>query len=357
MLVVNISYDAETRLMEVTSISTNGNAVGTTGDSDETRIQFSWHDPEVILDDYDKRVDFGVELIDSEGHAYKPYIPLDSNDGVVVSGAIMSAVKCGKLPIQLAFRKSTGELQEFSSLNILTLAVNRALDAMHDAQYERDPKFGDVLCEVVYNPTTATFTFTRVDGTEVDIALTDLAEDHFEVEYRFQLTSLSQAGTGDTATVTSSGIWYKLYGAYNVLENWKQIPGGVTLNGTAIANPQFYAPTTHGTVNSMLFSNGQGNAPVWKRTTLKEIVSSNTELTINLFDSGQPRMDLDSNMGLICSFKEYEGESLGDDKDDIIIPYTVNYDSSGMPESISLSNLTGSSLEVTIVAVPYARRW
>ena len=352
MLTVNLTYDSSTRLMEVDSISTGGSSIGTIGDAEETRLQFSWNDVGDTLAGYIKRVDFGVDLVDKEGHAYRPYIELDSNDGVIVSGAIMSAVKCGKLPIQLGFRKNTSDgLVEFYSLNIITLAVNKALDALHDASAERNPKFADVLLDVAYNSTTATFTFTRVDGTLIDIALTDLAEDHFEVQQRYQLTSLAQAETGDTATVLSSGVWYKLYGAYNVLDNWKQLPGGAILNDTVTSYPRFYAPTTYGGINAVLLGRGYGNAPVWRRQELKKTLDFNDEdQTIDLFLNGAPLLDIDANVGIECSFKDAEG-------DDVILPYSINYNiSSGLPESITVSSKLHETVYATVRLVNYSWR-
>lgn len=352
MLTVNLHYDATTRLMEVVSISTGGTAIGTIGDAEETLLHFSWHDPGNTLEGYTARVDFGVDVLDPDGHVYRPYINLDTDDNVLVSGIIMASVKCGKLPIQLGFRKNTDDgLVEFYSLNIITLAVNKALDALHDAEAERNPKFADVLLDVVYNSTTATFTFTRVDGTTIDIALTDLAEDHFEVQQRYQLTSLTHAGTGDTATVLSSGVWYKLYGAYNVLDNWKQLPGGAILNDTVTSYPRFYAPTTYGENNAVLVGRGYAHAPVWKRTTLKATLNAYQEdQTIDLFFGGSPLIDIDSNIGLECSFVDSQGDS-------VILPYTINYNiSSGLPESISVSSKIHQTIYATVKAVHYAVR-
>lgn len=54
----------------------------------------------------------------------------------------------------------------------------------------------------------------------------------------------------------------------------------ITLNGTATADPTFYAPTTSGTVGQHLVSNGTG-APTWQDmpTNLKKYSANNTELT------------------------------------------------------------------------------
>lgn len=54
----------------------------------------------------------------------------------------------------------------------------------------------------------------------------------------------------------------------------------ITLNGTATADPTFYAPTTGGTTGQHLVSNGTG-APTWQDmpTNLKKYSANNTELT------------------------------------------------------------------------------
>lgn len=54
----------------------------------------------------------------------------------------------------------------------------------------------------------------------------------------------------------------------------------ITLNGTATADPTFYAPTTSGTAGQHLVSNGTG-APTWQDmpTNLKKYSANNTELT------------------------------------------------------------------------------
>lgn len=54
----------------------------------------------------------------------------------------------------------------------------------------------------------------------------------------------------------------------------------ITLNGTATADPTFYAPTTGGTAGQHLVSNGTG-APTWQDmpTNLKKYSANNTELT------------------------------------------------------------------------------
>lgn len=55
----------------------------------------------------------------------------------------------------------------------------------------------------------------------------------------------------------------------------------ITLNGTATADPTFYAPTTGGTAGQHLVSNGTG-APTWQDmpTNLKKYSANNTELTV-----------------------------------------------------------------------------
>ena len=350
MITINLTYDAETRLMSITSESTGEGAVATTGDDQATRMVFDYHDPSDTLEGFSARVEFGVNLIDEQGSSYRPYLMLDSENSVTLPNTILSAVKCGLLPFQLAFVRGESTTRvEFYSLNTLTLAVNKALDALHSPS-ERDPKFGDVLYEVQYNDTTATFTFTRVDGSIIEIALTDLAEDHYEVSTRAQLVTLNQAQTGDTATVLDTGIWYKLYGTYSVLNDWYAMPGGAVLNGSSTAYPSFYAPTTHGVHNDTLLSRGVDNAPVWVnlncRRTL-DFTGSIEDVTVPLYEQGLPILDmLDGDSSIQCSFNmDGNGEVVD-------LPYSVDYDVAGRPISISVTSLIHGLIVMNIRVIP-----
>lgn len=266
MLTVNITYHAETRMMEITSLSTgeNGdNAVATTGDNLTTRLQFTFDDPEGTLSGFTKRLDFSVLVTDEDGHAYNPYIILDSEDGVVLPEEILSNVKCGILPIELVLLKDVegSDTLIIQSLNKINLAINKAIGADAVCPSDLQPKIRDAISQVTYDNNT--FTFTRLDGVQFDISLTDLSEEHFEVETVNELTGLSQAETGDTATVTSTGVWYKLYGTYSNIEDWKVMSGNITINGETTGSPVFYAPVNSGTAGQFLESQGEGNAPEW----------------------------------------------------------------------------------------------
>ena len=324
MITVNVTYDADIRMMSIDSISSGGNAVATTGDDQSTCLRFSFHDTQGVLDGFLARVEFGVNVTDEDGNTYRPLLELDSNDSVILPNSILSAVKCGLLPFQIAFvkRDSNDKKIEFYSLNILNLAVNKALDALH-SPHERDPKFGDVLYNVDYNSTTATFTFTHVDGTVTTIALTDLAEDHFEVDTYEELTTLSSAETGDTATVLETGVWYKLYGQYDILDNWYQMAGGVTINGTETANPVFYAPIESGLNNQMLISRGENQPPVWKTVSRSFYINfaSTDAVNVPLYNSRSLTKFIDcEGTNITCVF------SNNSTKERLILPYKVKVD-------------------------------
>ena len=266
MIVVNITFHADTRLMEITSVSTGDKVIGTTGDDLATRLQFTFDDPEETLVAYGKRVDFGIELIDSDLASYRPYLILDANDGVDIPSSIMSNVKCGKLPIQLVFgyeNGNTGFREDFYSLNILNLAVNKSIDAIAESPVERYPQVNDAIWDVRYDSSSATFTFIQIDGSVIEVGLKDLSEEHFEVATRTDLVTLTEAERGDTATALDTGVWYKLYGSYDNLSKWYPMSGNATINGQQTGTPVFYAPNDSGTANQIIKSNGINNAPTW----------------------------------------------------------------------------------------------
>lgn len=229
MLIVNVLYDADTRLMKITSISSMGtaidtNAVATTGDNLSTVLVFEITDPQGTLDGFSARAEFGVNVIGTDGTTYHPYLPLEE-DYVILPNSILSAVKCGKLPFQLVFsRMVDGEKVTITSLNTIALAVNRAIDALQTPS-DVNPRFADAIYDVQYDESTATFTFTQMDGNEIAIALTDLSEEHFEVPTYDDLVTLSEAQNGDTATALDTGVWYKLYGSYDNLDDWYEMSG------------------------------------------------------------------------------------------------------------------------------------
>lgn len=266
MLIVSILYHAKSRLMEIEDISSDeqGKTVATTGDNLGTRLQFTFDDPEETLVGYGARVDFDVLLMNEEGRTYKPFIMLNSEGYVDIPDGILSQVKCGKLPIQLVFGKAVGETDyRFNSLNQIELAINRAINSVSTVP-EDVPGVEDAVVQVDYDSEDATFTFTRLDGSLITITLSDLHDDHFEVQTQADLITLDEAETGDTATALDTGVWYKLYGSYDVLDNWYPMPGGATMNGQPVTFPTFYAPITSGTDGQYLESKGENNAPVWK---------------------------------------------------------------------------------------------
>ena len=279
MLTVNITYHANTRLMEITSLSTGGedNAVATTGDDLETRLQFTFDDPDYIIEDYGARVEFAVILIDeTTGKTYNPFIILDEDNGVVIPNSILSNVKCSVLPIQLAFgRQIDDEKTEFYSLNTLNLAINRAIDAVAEAPVERFPYLLDAISQVSYDDATSTFTFTQMDGTHIVINLSDLSEEHWEVQHYADLDTLSEAESGDTATVLDTGVWYKLYIQHG-MRNWYPMSGNTTINGTQTGTPVFYAPYLSGTSGQYLESRGENNSPEWVTKVTEITENSNT---------------------------------------------------------------------------------
>lgn len=266
MLIVTILYHAKSRLMEIADISSDekGKTVATTGDNLGTRLQFTFDDPEDTLEGYGARVDFDVLLMNQEGMTYKPFIMLNSEGYVDIPDGILSQVKCGKLPIQLVFGKAVGETDyRFNSLNQIELAVNRAINSTN-VPPEDVPGVEDAVVQVDYDSEDATFTFTRLDGSLITITLSDLHDDHFEVQTQADLITLDEAETGDTATALDTGVWYKLYGAYDVLDNWYPMPGGATMNGQPVTFPTFYAPIDSGTDGQYLESKGENSSPVWK---------------------------------------------------------------------------------------------
>lgn len=266
MLIVTILYHAKSRLMEIADISSDekGKTVATTGDNLGTRLQFTFDDPEETLEGYGARVDFDVLLMNSEGVTYKPFIMLNSEGYVDIPDGILAQVKCGKLPIQLVFSRVIGETDyRFNSLNQIELAVNRAINSTN-APPEDVPGVEDAVIQVDYDSEDSVFTFTRLDGSVITITLSDLHDDHFEVQTQADLITLDEAETGDTATALDTGVWYKLYGAYDVLDNWYPMPGGATMNGQSVTFPTFYAPIDSGTDGQYLESKGIDNSPVWK---------------------------------------------------------------------------------------------
>ena len=352
-MTVNITYHADTRLMEITSVSTGirGKAVATTGDDLSTRLQFTFDDEEETLDGYNIRTEFGVNILETESPTtYLPYIPLDENNGVVLPYYILSNVKCSELPVQLAFTKiENNEKTEFYSLNILDLAINKALDAT-SIPHKKEPWMDDAIYDVQYDDATATFTFTQLDGTQFSISLTDLSEEHFEVATREDLVTLSQAERGDTATALDTGVWYKLYGSYDDLTKWYPMSGNATINGEQTGTPVFYAPHVSGTQYQMLVSDGQTeddghghiteHPPVWTTISRKYVLN----FTNNLHDIDVPNI-----MGtndLFCKFTDSNGN-------DIMLEYYTQ--TKNDIDYITISTNLSETINMQVFAIPYVR--
>lgn len=345
MLVVDVVYHADTRLMEITSVSTNGHAIATTGDDLTTKIQFTFDDPHDTLEGFTKRAEFGIRIINDESEAYNPYLILDENDSIILPHSILSNVKCSILPMQLAFAKTVeGVKEEFYSLNILDLAVNKSIDAT-SIPAERFPNFGDAIYDVSYNNATSTFTFTQIDGALITIGLSDLSEEHFEVATKDDLITLSLAERGDTATALDTGIWYKLYGSYDRLDKWYAMSGNTTINGRQTGTPVFYAPHGSGEQYQILVSDGQSDAqterpPVW--TTLSK------KYTLN-FTSSVHDIDVPNTMGtddVFCKFTDANGN-------DIMLEYFTQ--TKANVDYITISTNLSETINMQVFAIPYVR--
>lgn len=192
--------------------------IGTTGDNLTTLMGFIIDDEDYELDGYTVRVEFGINVIGSDNHAYKPFIVLGTLGGETsenvtldewhdektdrrmdmyyfeLSGTILSNVKCSILPVQLAFSKreeddsedtEKGTLQpiggdesddghhtveyQFYSVNTLKLAVNNAIDATQDIGKDLNPKVKDAIYDVRYDEETNTFVFYQIGGNTIEI--------------------------------------------------------------------------------------------------------------------------------------------------------------------------------------------
>ena len=352
MLTVNITYHANTRLMEITSISTGGtdNAVATTGDHLSTRLQFTFDDPDNTLLDYGKRVDFGVIVADSDGHAFNPFIVLNNENYVDIPEEILSNVKCGVLPIQLVMGISDeGNETVLQSLNQINLAINKAIDSTAVCPDEFYPRVRDAVVDVGYDDTSATFTFTRLDGMPIYINLTDLSEEHYEVQHYADLDTLTEAESGDTATVLDTGVWYKLYISHGI-RAWYPMSGNATINGEQTGTPVFYAPHVSGTQYQMLVSDGQTeddghghvteHPPVWTTISKKYIL---------FFTSSVHDIDVPNEMGtndLFCKFTDSNGN-------DIMLEYYTQ--TKNNTDYITISTNLSETINMQVFAIPYVR--
>lgn len=397
MLDVLITYHSKTRLMEITAISTtyddshddspqlakssktskctasSSTPIATTGDDKMTTLTFAFDDPDYELYGYTARVEYGANVIGPNSNAYKPFTvlgifgePNEASGESLIDGmetysteltqSILSSVKCGILPIQLAFSKelTREEKTEFYSLNILNLAIEKSLDAVQDTNVERDPKFGDAIYDVHYDRYTSTFYFEQVDGTRIDITLSDLSEEHYEVDTYDDLVTLEQAESGDTATALDTGVWYKLYGEYNYIDDWYEMPGGALLNGEPTTSPMFYAPIQSGESRQVLMSNGPNESPEWRTMSRTFYINFSNYDTVNvqLYNAYQGRItrwiDTDGS-NFHCVFFDR------DTMECIDLPYRIVLDSQSEGVrlfSIDVTNKIHNRIKMDVYSMP-----
>lgn len=218
---VEITYHAESRLMELTDMP-DDQFVGTDGDDYATYLRFHMDDPDGLLTGYGARVEFDVSIRDENGDTYKPFIVIDESMSVPLIQRILSNVKYGAIPIQLAFKgtDSEGKSSQFYSLNKLRLSISDSIRALEGIDVNDRIDLNSVINSVEYNPKTATFSFRQIDGGTIAVQLSDLSEEHFEVSTKDDLKKLNKAQNGDTATTLDDGKWYKLYGEYSDPQSW-----------------------------------------------------------------------------------------------------------------------------------------
>ena len=219
---VEITYHAESRLMELTDMP-DDQFVGTDGDDYATYLRFTMDDPNGLLTGYGARVEFDVSIKDENGDTYKPFIIIDESMSVPLIQRILSNVKYGAIPIQMAFKgtDSEGRTSQYYSLNKLRLSISDSIRALEGIDVNDRIDLNSVINNVEYNPKTATFSFRQIDGGSIAVQLSDLSEEHFEVPTKDDLKELNKAQNGDTATTLDDGKWYKLYGDYSDLQSWK----------------------------------------------------------------------------------------------------------------------------------------
>ena len=219
---VEITYHAESRLMELTDMP-DDQFVGTDGDDYATYLRFHMDDPNGLLVGYGARVEFDVSIKDDNGDVYKPFIIIDESMSVPLIQRILSNVKYGAIPIQLAFKgtDSEGRSSQYYSLNKLRLSISDSIRALEGVDVNDRIDINSAINDVEYNTKTATFSFRQIDGGTIAIQLSDLSEEHFEVSTKDDLKKLNKAQNGDTATTLDDGKWYALYGAYDDIQSWK----------------------------------------------------------------------------------------------------------------------------------------
>lgn len=219
---VEITYHAESRLMELTDMPSD-QFVGTDGDDYATYLRFTMDDPNGLLVGYGARVEFDVSIKDDNGDVYKPFIIIDETMSVPLIQRILSNVKYGAIPIQLAFKgtDSEGRSSQYYSLNKLRLSISDSIRALEGVDVNDRIDFNSAINDVEYNTKTATFSFRQIDGGTIAVQLSDLSEEHFEVSTKDDLKKLNKAQNGDTATTLDDGKWYTLYGEYSDPQSWK----------------------------------------------------------------------------------------------------------------------------------------
>ena len=218
------------------------------------------------------------------------------------------------------------------------------MDATAESPIERYPQVNDAVYDVRYDSSTATFTFVQIDGSFITVHLTDLIEDHYEVQHYADLDTLTQAESGDTATVLDTGVWYKLYIQHGS-RNWYPMSGNTTINGTQTGTPVFYAPHGAGTQYQVLVSDGESTAqqehpPVWTTISRKYVLN----FTSQLHDIDVPNvMGTDD---IFCKFTDSNGN-------DIMLEYYTQ--TKNDTDVITISTNLSETIDMQVFAIPYVR--
>lgn len=119
MLEIAITYDPATREL---SIPVNQYA-GTTIDNISASITISG-----LPTGYDARLDFAVDVIDSNGNHIRPFLVLDETGTCILPESILSkASRDKRLPFQLVLRQGD---EVIASKNAVTLEVSRSINAL-----------------------------------------------------------------------------------------------------------------------------------------------------------------------------------------------------------------------------------
>lgn len=124
MFSVHIEYDVAKRILKDASGRDNY-CIGTVGDNNGTALIFHIIDPNNELEGYSGRAEFGIEVQDG-AVSHRPYIPLDSDNKVILTDEIMRNTKRSALPVQLVYEDDGGHV--FASFNMLTYTVTNAVN-------------------------------------------------------------------------------------------------------------------------------------------------------------------------------------------------------------------------------------